>query len=133
MSAEKRLRFEEQRDYFERALARFREVLTENESDIVRDSIIQRFEFTFEMAWKSMFYYLESKGESVAKKAFAVLPEAFAARLIDDAEAWDNLRDYRNDTSHEYNQQRAIEIVAFVRGSGLTAFEKLLTVLARAE
>ena len=65
----------------------------------------------------------EVKGEKVAAKAWDVLPIAFASLLIADAELWDKMRNYRNDTSHEYNEQMAIEISAFVRSQAVQAFE----------
>ncbi len=118
-------RFEEQREQFERALARLHEVMRENETAIVRDALIQRFEFTFEMAWRCLHRYLVAKGERVAQQAWAVLPVAFQSQLIDDAEAWDQLRECRNLTSHTYKEDMAIRVAAFVRGPGLSAFDRL--------
>ncbi len=124
-------RFDLQREHFQKALARLKEALAENETSFVRDSIIQRFEFTFEMAWKAMYRYLRDKGENVAAKAWDVMPLALEARMIQDAEAWDQLRAYRNDSSHEYNEARAVEVAAFVRSHGLALFEALRDDLAR--
>ncbi len=131
MSEDRIERFELQREYFEKALARLQDVLKENETDIVRDSIVQRFEFTFEMAWKTMFRFLADKGESLSKKAWNVIPAAFEARLVTDADVWDKLREYRNDSSHEYNERRAIEIVAYVRTHGAPAFVALAAELRK--
>ena len=118
-------RFEEQREQFERALTRLHEVLRETETDIVRDALIQRFEFTFEMAWRSLHRYLSAKGERVAQQAWAVLPLAFQSQLIDDAEAWDQLRECRNLTSHTYKEDLAIQVAALVRTVGIAAFDRL--------
>ena len=60
-----------------------------------------------------------------------MLPLAFESRLIEDAEVWDRLREYRNDTSHEYNEAKAIEVAAFVRGSGYAALQALHAEMAR--
>lgn len=130
---EKAERYRLQREYFEKALARLKEVLERNEDDIVRDSLIQRFEFTFEMAWKTMFRYLVAKGEPVAAKAWEVIPAAFEAKLIADADVWSKLREYRNDTSHEYDEGQAIEIAAYVRSHGVGAFDALRAELSRRE
>jgi nucleotidyltransferase substrate binding protein (TIGR01987 family) len=124
-------RYTLQRENFDRALARLGEVLTRSEDDVVRDSVIQRFEFTFEMAWKTLFRYLQMKGEKVAAKAWDVLPVAFEAGLLDDAEAWDRMRDYRNDTSHEYNEAMAMKVSAFVRTTGFPAMQRLQAEMAR--
>ena len=124
-------RLDLQFEYFQTALLRLKEALAENETSFVRDSIIQRFEMAFEMAWKTMFRFLKDKGANIPAKAYAVLPEAFEAHLIADAELWDSMREYRNDTSHEYNEQKAIEIAGFVRGQGVQAFEALVEALSR--
>jgi nucleotidyltransferase substrate binding protein (TIGR01987 family) len=124
-------RFELQREYFYKALDRLNEALAEDETPFVRDSVIQRFEMTFEMAWKCLYRFLRDKGEQVAAKAWDVLPEAFKASLIEDADVWELLRQYRNDTSHEYNEDKAIEIAAFVRKKGVPAFEALRAEMAR--
>jgi nucleotidyltransferase substrate binding protein (TIGR01987 family) len=126
---EKIPRAELQFDNFKRAFARLKEALAENESDFIRDSIIQRFEFTFEMAWKTMFRYLADKGDDVLPKAWSVLPVAFEVKLIDDADTWEQLRKFRNDLSHEYNENKAIELAAFVRTKGHDAFEKFAAVM----
>jgi nucleotidyltransferase substrate binding protein (TIGR01987 family) len=118
-------RFDLQREHFEKALARLHEALAEPESPFVRDSIIQRFEFTFEMAWKTLYRFLRDKGEDVAAKAWDVLPVAFQSRLIADEPGWHQLREYRNDTSHEYDEARAQLIAAFVRAQGVSLFEAL--------
>jgi nucleotidyltransferase substrate binding protein (TIGR01987 family) len=124
-------RFELQREYFNKALDRLQEALAQSEDAFIRDSIIQRFEMTFEMAWKSLYRYLSDKGEDLAPKAWDVLPVAFQSRLIADADLWDQMRAYRNDTSHEYNEARAMEIVAFVRQQGVQALEALRQELNR--
>lgn len=120
-----RQRFEEHRAQFEKALARLHEALQENETALVRDALIQRFEFTFEMAWLSLFDFLTWKGERVGKQAWAVLPLAFQALLVDDAQVWDKVRAYRNLTSHTYDEAKAIEVAAFVRSTAVGAFDAL--------
>ena len=126
MANEKIDRLDLQFEHFEKSLARLKESLAESESSFVRDSIIKRFEVTFEMAWKTMFRFLTDKGERVALKAWDVIPVAFESLLIVDAQLWDQMRTYRNDTSHEYNEVRAIELSAYVRSHAVPAFEALL-------
>ena len=46
---------------FSRALLRLKEVLNIPRNDIVRDSAIQRFEFTLDLSWKALKAYLEDK------------------------------------------------------------------------
>jgi nucleotidyltransferase substrate binding protein (TIGR01987 family) len=118
-------RFEDQRAQFERALARLQDVLRENETDIVRDALIQRFESTFEMAWRTLHRWLDARGVRVPQQAFAVLPMAFQSGLIDDPALWDQLREYRNLTSHTYEEAMAIRVAAFVRAQAAPALARL--------
>ena len=74
-----RERFELGRGQFERALARLREALAVEETEIVRDAIIQRFEFTYELGWKCMFYWLRTQKEKVPEVARQVIQAAFRA------------------------------------------------------
>lgn len=48
---------------FEKALRRLEEALDKPESAIVRDASIQRFEFTFELAWKAIQTYRPDKNK----------------------------------------------------------------------
>lgn len=130
MNAQRIERYELQREFFGKALNRLLEALDLDETDIVRDALIQRFEFTFEMAWKTLFRYLADRGETMAAKAWDVLPVAFESKLIDDAEVWDRMREYRNDLSHEYNEAKAIELSAFIRSQAAGALVALRDELA---
>ena len=123
MANQKIERLEQQFEYFDKALARLKEALAEPESEFMRDAIVKRFEITFEMAWKTMFRFLTDKGERIAAKAWDVIPVAFESLLIEDAEVWDSMRDWRNDTSHEYNMAKATELASLVRLRFKDAFE----------
>ena len=118
-------RFEDQRAAFLRALQRLRDVLDQNENEFIRDAIIQRFEFTFEMAWRSLFRLLLDRGERVGENASAVLTAAHVSLLIEDAERWHRVRIARNKTSHTYDEALAIEVSAMIRADAMPAFEAL--------
>ena len=93
---------------------------------LYRDGLIQRFEFTVELAWKSIKEYLEDQGsttpiatpravlkENAVKNAdTAVLKEAFAAGVIQDAEEWNKIITARNITSHVYDEKTAEDVAA---------------------
>lgn len=55
-------RFEERRKEFSNAVQRLKKALEEKENDIIIDGVLHRFEFTFELAWKTMKDYLEYIG-----------------------------------------------------------------------
>jgi nucleotidyltransferase substrate binding protein (TIGR01987 family) len=122
-------RFELAVESFEKALARLHEALDLDESPIVRDALIQRFEFTFEMAWKAMYRWLRARDAAVNEEAFAVLPAAFRNRLVTNEPAWSDIRRNRNLTSHTYREDMAIQVAAFVRAVAVEQFDTLLATL----
>jgi len=122
-------RFKLALDHFENALARLHEVLAQPENEFIRDATIQRFEFTFEAAWKAMYRWLRARGIDLDEDAYSTIPEAFKRRLITDATHWGEMRKYRNLTSHTYNLPLAIEVVAFVRADGVLALDALALAL----
>jgi nucleotidyltransferase substrate binding protein (TIGR01987 family) len=105
-------RFSERQTAVSNAAARLGEVAALTETDIVRDAAIQRFEFTFELVWKTLQLYLEHEGfESGSPRA--VLKRAFVARLISDqeeADVWLQMLDDRNLSSHAYDETLAVRI-----------------------
>jgi len=125
-------RFRLAREQFGRALGRLHAVLARPEDDVVRDAIIQRFEFTFEMAWKALYRLLRQRGSDINESAFEVVPAAFSQKLITDAAGWGDLRKYRNLTSHTYDEKVAIEVAAFVRADAVRLFDELERTLSEA-
>lgn len=123
-------RFEIARTQYNRALDRLHEVVALDESDIIRDSLIQRFEFTYELAWKCMFYWLRDQGEKVPEMQKAILAAAFRCELINDPKLWEDIKDERDETSHTYNEAKAVEVSAFVRSTALPEFDNFRQKLA---
>ena len=83
------------------------------DDDLYRDGLIQRFEFTVELAWKSIKEYLEDQGSTTPiATPRAVLKEAFAAGVIQDAEEWNKIITARNITSHVYDEKTAEDVAA---------------------
>jgi nucleotidyltransferase substrate binding protein (TIGR01987 family) len=116
-------------DHFARALTRLHEVLAQPENEFIRDATIQRFEFTFETAWKAMYRWLRARGVDADEDAYSTIPEAFKRRLITDEKRWGDMRKYRNLTSHTYNEPLAVEVAAFVRQDAAPTFDALLQAL----
>lgn len=77
--------------------------------DIYRDSTIQRFEYTMESAKKLMANYIEFVDQKVAGQQ-QIIKKAFEFDLIDD-DVWFQMLEDRNNTSHEYDENMAKELV----------------------
>ncbi|HLD17904.1 MAG TPA: nucleotidyltransferase substrate binding protein [Patescibacteria group bacterium] len=97
---------------YKEALNRLKEALGREKDDLIRDAAIQRFEFTVELAWKSMQKRLQEE-QILCRSPKECLREAFAFGLIEDDPGWIRAMEDRNLTSHTYDQKIAEEI--FVR------------------
>ena len=84
--------------------------LQANQSSIVRDGVIQRFEFTTELAWKATREYLMDQGFVDINSPKSVMKEAFSYGLITDDKIWVQLLNDLNLTSHIYKDEIADEI-----------------------
>ena len=75
-----------------------------------RDSLIKRFEFTYEMAWKLMMSYEKENGVTSVLGSKDVVRHAYHLTLIENGEAWMDMIDTRNQTSHLYDEQMAADV-----------------------
>lgn len=103
---------------FKNALERLEEALGEHLSKgaIVVDGTIQRFEFTFELAWKLAKFILAYNGIE-AETPRAVIKEAFKAKFISDGDGWIDMLEDRNKTSHIYDEKQALKIYKKIKAS----------------
>lgn len=105
-------RFGERQVEVKEAAARLSEAAAQAETEIVRDAVIQRFEFAFEIVWKTLKLYLERQGYECGGPR-STLKKAFAEGIIgapDEADIWLRMLDDRNLTSHAYHRALAERI-----------------------
>ena len=92
---------------FSRAYSLLREALDvpiEDLNQLEREGVIQRFEFTFELAWQLLKDRMEYDGvvmESVTPRN--VIRTASSAGLVSDGQTWINMLEDRRITSHRYD------------------------------
>jgi nucleotidyltransferase substrate binding protein (TIGR01987 family) len=129
-SATKELRAQDGLMYFERALERFRIVVTERgrwaaegHGDIVLDVATKRFEFTYEMAWKSLKRALDYLGID-ARSPRPIFKEAYTQGLLQDEQVWLDMIEMRNLSSHVYDEFEISRILTELERY-LAAFESL--------
>lgn len=119
-------RYEERKQELLNATERLKEALQEEESDIVIDGTLHRFEFTFELAWKTMKDYLEYSGiiDGIGSPR-EIIKTAFSNGLIEDGENWINMMIARNSLSHLYDEEKSREIYLEIKETYLNLFQKL--------
>ena len=92
------------------AFARLKEAMPEVKNQLDRDGAIQRFEFVFELTWKTLKDYAEDVGRldvASPKDSFRVASDL---GLIGDPLAWFDFLKNRNEATHMYSEQKAKEI-----------------------
>ena len=94
-------------------------------SRLEQEGLIKRFEYTFELAWKTAKDYLEAKGLSVTYPR-DVLKQAFQSGLVRDGEAWLEMLESRNTLAHTYDEARFNEAVERVRERFFPAIRELV-------
>lgn len=77
----------------------------EDLSDLEKEGLIQRFEYTFELAWKTLKDYLESKEVDV-KFPRDVIKAAFHYEIVQEGEVWMDMLEKRNLLAHTYSEER---------------------------
>jgi nucleotidyltransferase substrate binding protein (TIGR01987 family) len=85
-------------------------------SILEKEGVVQRFEFTFELAWKTLKDYLQDGGLTLTLSLPRnVIKDAFAAGLLPDGQVWIDMMDHRNKLSHTYSEgvfEKAVEAIA---------------------
>lgn len=92
--------------------------------------MIQAFEITHELAWKTLKDFLQSRGNIEIYGSKDTTREAFKNNLIEDGDVWMEMVQSRNLTSHTHNEDTADEIIRHVQLSYLSQFINLRKKLA---
>jgi nucleotidyltransferase substrate binding protein (TIGR01987 family) len=104
------------RQQFQTALLRFEEVLAQPKTDIIRDASIKRFEFTFDLAWRTIRAFLDERYGLLCHSPKACFREAYHQGLIEYDDVWIQMTDWRNRIVHEYSQDFADELYTKLPG-----------------
>ncbi|MBD2847793.1 nucleotidyltransferase substrate binding protein [Paenibacillus sp. IB182496] len=103
-------------------LAEFLEQETLNKFEA--QGLIQCFEYTFELGWKTLKDYLESEGFDV-KTPRSTIQTAFQAEFIPDGHVWIDMLEKRNLMAHTYNERFAAIAEQLIRNEYYTALKNL--------
>ncbi len=114
----------------ENAFIKLKEGANKAKDELEEDGVIQRFEFTFELFWKTLKIFLQDKGVKAGTPR-DVFKEAFRVEWLDDEEAFLNMLEDRNKTSHIYDKQTSREIFARIKNEYVSAVETVLGRLKR--
>lgn len=100
-----------------------------NNNEFVRDSVIQRYEFTIELAWKAVREYLLDQRYTDINSPKKVMQAAYAMNLIENDDLWLVMLDDRNKTAHLYDEDISISICNDIISKYIQEFDLLETKL----
>jgi nucleotidyltransferase substrate binding protein (TIGR01987 family) len=121
MSNEKDIRWQQRFSNYIKAFEKLEEgvhYITQNSeniksklSEIIEEGLVQRFEYTHELAWKVMKDYAEYQGNNSIGGSRDATREALGLKLISTGDVWMDMIQSRNETSHTYNNVIAQMVV----------------------
>jgi len=122
------IRWRQRFNNFQRAFLLLREAMEsdiDSLSQLEKEGVIQRFEYTFELAWKVLKDKMEYDGivlDKISPKA--VVRQAYAAKYIQDAEVWLKMIGDRNLMSHTYDLAKFEAVIEIIAASYLPMLQE---------
>ena len=89
-------------------------MLIQNPSEIERAGLVQFFELTFELAWKTLKDYLETQGFELNTPR-EILKQAYQAQVVSQGDVWMEALDNRNLTVHVYDEATSLQVIQLIR------------------
>lgn len=113
-------RWEQKLDSYRKALCRLNEIVSYSKchqlNEFEKDSVVKRFEYTHELAWKVMMSFckfVEPQTELFGSRDSTRW--AFSKQLITEGQTWMNMIKSRNTTAHNYDGNVAEEIISDIK------------------
>ena len=115
---DKDIRWTQRLSNFHKALLQLKEAValfqTRQLSDLEKQGLIQCFEYTHELAWKTIKDFLEYHGTAEIYGSKDATREAFRLGIIKEGQIWMDMIKSRNQTSHIYDEKTVEEIVQLI-------------------
>lgn len=120
------IRWKQRYANFNKAMAQLREFIEKPELNKFEvQGLIQCFEYTFELAWKTMKDYLELEGFTI-KSPRQAIQTAFQSELVQAGHIWIDALEKRNLMAHTYDENAAQEAEGLIREKYYPVLKELL-------
>lgn len=131
------IRWRQRFENFERAFRLLQEAFEKDPSqmsDLEKEGVVQRFEYTFELAWKTLKDYLVYHGVTFDQiTPRSVIKQAFAAGIIADGQTWIDMLEQRNLMSHTYDNAIFETVFRNISDRYVVAIQQVFTWLKERE
>jgi nucleotidyltransferase substrate binding protein (TIGR01987 family) len=108
---EEDVRWEQRFSNFRTALAKLKEAVDASQilelSELEKEGLIHRFEYTYELAWKTLQDLLRFKGYTDIAGPVPVISQAFQDGYLENGPVWMQMKKARDLSSHTYNEETA--------------------------
>ncbi|MEN1760717.1 nucleotidyltransferase substrate binding protein [Anoxynatronum sibiricum] len=94
-------------------------------SHLEKQGLIQAFEFTHELAWKTLKDFLQARGTVDIFGSRDATREAYGLKLIENGQVWMEMIQSRNLSSHTYDEATADEIIRQITSAYAIQFQQL--------
>jgi nucleotidyltransferase substrate binding protein (TIGR01987 family) len=127
---EKSIRWKQRFQNLEKAFRQLSEAIeiVNSLSSLEKEGLVQRFEYTLELAWKTLKDYLGSQNVGV-KFPREVIKAGFQYELIEDGEIWLEMLEMRNMMIHTYDEEIFNASIEKITGYFYPEIEKLFLFL----
>jgi len=106
-----KIRWKQRFENYSKALSQLQSALQQKKFSVLeKDGVIKRFEFTFELAWKTLQDILQDRGYHDIKGPKPVIKQAFQDGILSDGQAWIDMLNDRNNSTHLYDENEARKI-----------------------
>jgi nucleotidyltransferase substrate binding protein (TIGR01987 family) len=125
-------------DNFKKALSKLKEAVNEwleigdKMTDLELEGMVQRFEFTYELAWNTIKDFYENQGESGIQGSRDAFKMATQRGLIQDGKVWMEMIEVRKLTVHTYDESITKNVTMKIKNEFMQAFIQLESVLQHA-
>jgi len=126
---EQDIRWEQRFSNFRKALSKLKQAVDASQleelTELEKEGLIQRFEYTYELAWKTLQDLLKHKGYQDVAGPNPTLEQAFQDGYIADGRVWKQMKKSRDLSSHTYNEETAQNIFESIKDWYFDAFKAL--------
>ncbi len=125
------IRWKQRFQNFERAFLFLKKATQRDSYDELQEAgLVQSFEFTFELGWKTLKDYLEQMGID-APFPREVIKQSFKTKLIEDGHTWIKMLDKRNALTHTYDEKQAKKAVDIICNEYFSPIEQVYNTLKK--
>ena len=132
MESSRDIRWLQRFDNFKKALSKLNTFCSVGKlNELEEQGLIKAFEYTYELAWKTLQDLFQEKGFEHIVGPKPVIDHAFQTGYIEDGKAWVQMHKSRNLTSHTYDSQTAEEIAGEIRQTYVLLLNDLVKTLSQ--